>query len=78
MKEGRLGNVAAMVQGARSKILDATLLHMPLYMYTCTRTRHVAIDWKHGPLIWALTCFFLVWVGFKVWALILEWYILGM
>ena len=31
---------------------------------------------KYGPLR-ILTCFFLVWVGLKVWALILKWCILG-
>ena len=32
---------------------------------------------KYGPLLWALTCFFLVWVRFEVWALILRWHIMG-
>ena len=31
------------------------------------------IDSKSGPKIWALICFFLVWVGFEVWALLLRW-----
>ena len=26
--------------------------------------------WKHGLLFWSLTCFFLVYVGFEVWALV--------
>ena len=32
---------------------------------------------KYGPFIWALTVFFLVYVGINVWALIGLWYIIG-
>ena len=32
------------------------------------------IDSKYGPRVWALPCFFFVWVDFKVWARILRWY----
>ena len=32
---------------------------------------------KHGPLIWALSLFFLVYAGLQVWALIGMWYIMG-
>ena len=29
---------------------------------------------KYGPLVWALTLFFIVCAGLKVWALIAIWY----
>ena len=32
-----------------------------------------AVDSKHGPLVWALTFVFLVWAGFRAWALIPRW-----
>ena len=35
------------------------------------------IDSTYGPLIWVPICFFLVWVEFKVWALVLGWYRAG-
>ena len=31
----------------------------------------------YGPVIWALTCFFLVWVRLKAWPLFGMWYIVG-
>ena len=31
----------------------------------------------YGPLIWAPTCFLLVWVEFEVWDVILRWYMMG-
>ena len=49
--------------------------------------RRLGVAWKftaaeqHSKVrsmgIWALTCLFLVWVGFKVWALILTWHVAG-
>ena len=68
--EGRVRSIRAWrIQSHVARCLCST------YAKVCEAPRHHRFDvW---PLVWALICLFLIWGGFKVWALIPRCYMMG-